>query len=105
MFSKKLDDNLKTELFSAIPEFRNYVTKNFSKNFHELSYILFGQFGIFLRDLILDAPLEATIDKCFSFVSKLAEEDNLEINQMLKATFFEPLMDYRKTIDYSKIKL
>ena len=86
-------------LVENIPEFKELITPEFEFS----AYIIFGDFGIFLRDKILEpSDNEGLINRSFGLLNMLIEKGDEKIIQMLRVTTFEILTDNPQTIAISK---
>jgi hypothetical protein len=86
-------------LVENIPEFKELITPEFEFS----AYIIFGDFGIFLRDKILErSDNEGLINRSFGLLNMLIEQGDEKIIQMLRVTTFEILTDNPQTIAISK---
>jgi hypothetical protein len=104
MFSNRLDKILVKKPLS-IKEFRLYAHENVYEDFLNSSYLCYGPFGSFVRDLILKGDQHEFVNRCFEYINELCEQGNPDINEMLRVTFFEPLTDSREVIELSKRSL
>lgn len=94
-----LNNKLIEMLYSEIPEFKEFAKEYIFDVFHMDAYTIYGPFGSFLRDKILEnSDEDYLISKGFNLINNLCDRKNDDIDQMLKSTFFEPLTDYKITI-------
>jgi len=94
------DEYLVNLLIEFIPEFKEEIISEFSFS----SYIIYGDFGIFLADKILNSKSEIDlIQKCFDFLNNLIENGDEKTIQMLRVTTLEILVDRTETIEAAKI--
>jgi hypothetical protein len=96
------DDLLIRTLIENIPEFEKEIEPEFIFS----AYLIYGDFGIFLRDKIFDKVQgRYIVDKSFTFLNMLANEGDQKVSQMLRVTTFEILIDQTATIAIAKEKL
>lgn len=89
-------------LLKEVPEFEKEIISEFNSS----AYLVYGDFGIFLRDKLLENdPNMDLIKRSFDLLNKLVESGDDRILQMLKVTIFEILTDYEVSIEKSKFYL
>jgi|LakMenEpi03Aug12_release.lakeMendotaPanAssembly.Ray.scaffolds.fasta_scaffold1441916_1 hypothetical protein len=86
-------------LVENIPEFKGLISPEFEFS----AYIIYGDFGIFLRDKIMErSDSEGFSNRSFGLINMLIEQGDEKIIQMLRVTTFEILTDYNETISASR---
>ena len=88
-------NSIKRRLYESSPAFKIYP-----KTYEKSIYVLFGDFGIFLRDQIMSAHLE-TLPTAFHFINEMLDENDNELDDLLKTTTLETLCDYEETRSYA----
>jgi hypothetical protein len=92
----KFNDELLIEmLLENIPEFK----KNVISEFIFSSYLVFGDFGLFLTEEILNRVKNFDlIERAFNLLNRLGNDGDEKVIQMLRVTTFEILTDDNETI-------
>jgi len=103
VLSKQLSEKIIIGLYSEIPEFEKYITGLEEDVITD--YLIMDYLGDFLKDLINKSTSLELIDRCYSYINELCEEKNEEIEQWLKETFLESIIDKGKPRELSKLKL
>ena len=100
MLSNLLNKELINSLYSEVPEFKEFSEEYIFDVFKNDAYTIYGPFGSFLRDRILENldKNKNILLKGFNFINSIAGINDPDIEQMLKVTFFEPLIDYKLSI-------
>lgn len=96
------NDMLIKMLLDEVPEFKDSIIQEsvFS------AYLIYGDFGIFLRDKILGDPDNIEfLERAFGLLNKLIDVGDSKVIQMLRVTTFEILTDYSETIATTKLYL
>ncbi len=92
---------IKKELIDAFPDFINKIQPDLMQ-----SYMLFGDFGLYIRDGINNNYLsEPEVDKIFTFLNKMGSSMDKDVHNLLTVGVLEILTDDKKTSNIAKKKL
>jgi len=105
MPSKQSKTKLTTALYNEIPEFEAYAVEHIDSEFLNDDYLVFGPLRGVLTEWILTDAHSELINKCYRFINQLCDNSNHDVETMLKVTFFERLIDYKRTIEISNVNL
>lgn len=93
------DELLIETLLENVPEFKKEVISEFSFS----SYLIFGDFGIFLKEKIFNKVQDLDlIERAFDFLNKLGNDGDEKVIQMFRVTTLEILIDNNETIAMAK---
>jgi len=105
IIDSSFDRNIILDLYAKFPDFEKDIHKNVDEEFHYNPYSVFGSFGGWLVNLILEGEKLGTIEQSFDFINDLCEQNAGDCNGILQVTFFEHLTDYKITIEAAQAKL
>jgi hypothetical protein len=93
------NESLNRLLLASIQELEGF----FYNEVEESAYLGYSDFGIFLRDKILEIPQNRDlITKSFQFLNLLVDKGDSEVVTMLRVTTFEILTDDPQVIAVAK---
>lgn len=95
-------------LMREIPEFAAHVNadKILSREDKSDPYIVFGEFGAFLRDIVPQRqPNDPTIVASFRFLTALGSSEDPEVRDLVAAGTLELLLDKPETIRAARLLL
>lgn len=98
--------NLEIEKFIQIllKDFPNFINKMKPDDFQP--YMLFGDFGIYIRDLIDCGNYnENEIDKIFEFLNEMGKSSDEEVQNLLTVGVLEIVTDSNKAVLLAREKL
>lgn len=104
MLSEQLIEEIIKNLYSKIPEFETYGI-GYLDDESINGYMALDYFGSFLKDLLVKNTSKELIDRCYHYINELCENRDREIENWIKVTFLESMVEKGKPIDVSKIKL
>lgn len=99
--SKISNTGLVNFLLTKIPEFK----AKSSQIEDESAYPHFGDFALFLLDIIEEGTNDELIDRSFNLLNDLTNLDDANINTMLRVEVFELLAENKKSFPLSREKL
>lgn len=87
----------------AIEDFRRYLGVD-PNEYTGFDHMIYGRYGSFLRDLILSKENPALVEDSFDRFNSFCENTTSEVDEVLKVSFFEPLMDASEVIAVARKK-
>lgn len=100
MTKDNFDENILINcLIDNIPEFEADIVEEFKFS----AYIVYGDYGIFLKNKILGEPSQLTlIERAFKFINEIVDKGDEKTVEMFRVSTFEILSDRQETIDVAK---
>ena len=105
MLSKQLNEKIVRNLYREIPEFEKYSIEYMVDEEFLYGYLVMDCLGSFAKELVRQKASSELIDKCYSFVNHLCENDDKDIEEWLKVTFLESMVEKGEVLDVTRLKL